>query len=366
MAITTTTLVPGYRNTIEITIHADGSVMAPSVIDLGAAGDNRVTLLHFNTDELDWYNSSIDDYNAMLICETSEFAELVKIKFNGSTFEVPIQLTEHSSMWKLIYVLEEKDIGNHNSYKERFVSQVMKAQITTSGMTKIFTDGVENESGNISYPSVLPSNVVTMQALAKRIIKMSFSDDYRVTKVDAQLLGYQYDRYMTQVVIPKIPNLIGVAPEDSNSDNSINHWYLGIRLLNSTNSYYIELAKGDIQKQGQQEPLISNCLACWIPPEITLKAGTYELELIGCSRTESISEAVREPDWDLVDNRFFYSKMVRLAIVENYFSENNESYKDLTIDTGTILAAETNLYSKNSAEYFVTKDSATLLAVKEV
>ena len=366
MAITTTTLVPGYRNTIEITIHADGSVTAPNVIDLGAAGDNRVTLLHFNTDELDWYNSSIDDYNAMLICETSEFAELVKIKFNGSTFEVPIQLTEHSSMWKLIYVLEERDIGNHNSYKERFVSQVMKAQITTSGMTKIFTDGVENESGNVIYPSVLPSNVVTMQALAKRIVKMSFSDDYRVTKVDAQLLGYQYDRYMTQVVIPKIPNLTGVTPEDSNSDNSINHWYLGIRLLNSTNSYYIELAKGDIQKQGQKEPLISNCLACWIPPEITLKAGTYELELIGCSRTESISEAVREPDWDLVDNRFFYSKMVRLAIVENYFSENNESYKDLTIDTGTILAAETNLYSKNSAEYFVTKDSATLLAVKEV
>ena len=366
MAAAITTLVPGYRNTIEITIHADGSVTTPSVIDLGAAGDNRVTLLHFNTDELDWYNSSIDDYNAMLICETSDLAELVKIRFNGSTFEVPIQLTEHSSMWKLIYVLEEKSIGNHISYKERFVSQVMKAQITTSGMTKIFTDGVENESGNISYPSVLPSNVVTMQALAKRIVKISFSDDYKVTKVDAQLLGYQYDRYMTQIVIPKIPNLTGLAPEDGDSDNPISNWYLGIRLLNSANSYYIQLAKGDIQKQGQKEPLISNCLACWIPPEITLKAGTYELELIGCSRAESISEAVRESDWDLVDNRFFYSKMIRLAIVENYFSENNESYKDLTIDTGTILAAETNLYSKNSAEYFVTKDSATLLAVKEV
>lgn len=52
-AATITTLVPGYRNTIEITIHADGSVTAPSVIDLGAAGDNRVTLLHFNTNELD-------------------------------------------------------------------------------------------------------------------------------------------------------------------------------------------------------------------------------------------------------------------------------------------------------------------------
>lgn len=366
MAAAMTTLVPGYRNTIEITIHADGSVTAPNVIDLGAAGDNRVTLLHFNTDELDWYNSSIDDYNAMLICETSEFAELVKIKFNGSTFEVPIQLTEHSSMWKLIYVLEEKSVGNHSSYKERFVSQVMKAQITASGMTKIFTDGVENESGNVSYPSVLPSNVVTMQALAKRIIKMSFSDDYKVIKVDAQLLGYQYDRYMTQVVIPKIPDLAGLAPEDGDSDNPINHWYLGIKLLNSTNPYYIQLAEGDIQKQEQKEPLISNCLACWIPPEITLKAGTYELELIGCSRTESISEAVRESDWDLVDNRFFYSKMTRLAIIENYFSENNENYKDLTIDTGTILAAETNLYSKNSTEYFVTKDSATILAVKEV
>lgn len=356
MAAAITTLVPGYRNTIEITIHADGSVTAPNVIDLGAAGDNRVTLLHFNTDELDWYNSSIDDYNAMLICETSDFAELVKIKFNGSTFEVPIQLTEHSSMWKLIYVLEEKSIGNHSSYKERFMSQVMKAQITTSGMTEIFTN---------DHP-ILSSNVVTMQALAKRIIKMSFSDDYKVTKVDAQLLGYQYDRYMTQVVIPKIPNLTGVAPEDDDSDNPISNWYLGIRLLNSTNPYYIQLAKGNIQKQGQQKPLISNCLACWIPPEITLKAGTYELELIGCSRAESISEAVREPDWISVDNRFFYSKMIRLAIVENYFSENNESYKDLTIDTGTILAAETNLYSKNSAEYFVTKDSATLLAVKEV
>lgn len=356
MAAAITTLVPGYRNTIEITIHADGSVTTPSVIDLGAAGDNRVTLLHFNTDELDWYNSSIDDYNAMLICETSDFAELVKIKFNGSTFEVPIQLTEHSSMWKLIYVLEEKSVGNHSSYKERFVSQVMKAQITTSGMTEIFTN---------DHP-ILPSNVVTMQALAKRIIKMSFSDDYKVTKVDAQLLGYQYDSYMTQVVIPKIPDLTGLAPEDGDSDNPISNWYLGIRLLNSANSYYIQLAEGDIQKQGQKEPLISNCLACWIPPEITLKAGTYELELIGCSRAESISEAVREPDWDLVNNRFFYSKMIRLAIVENYFSENNESYKDLTIDTGTILAAETNLYSKNSAEYFVTKDSATILAVKEV
>lgn len=51
--MTTTTLVPGYRNTIEITVHADGSITAPNVIDLGAAGDNRVTLLHFNTDELD-------------------------------------------------------------------------------------------------------------------------------------------------------------------------------------------------------------------------------------------------------------------------------------------------------------------------
>lgn len=99
-----------YRNNYILNVGKDGELSLSS-FSLGNYGDSQITALTFNTLDLDWYNSNINNYQQLISFldtskEQDENNPLV-YEMSGDSFLIPEELTKLSSNLQVLYILKE-------------------------------------------------------------------------------------------------------------------------------------------------------------------------------------------------------------------------------------------------------------------
>ena len=153
----------GVRRTINLLIQADGTVVDQGgeitqerELNLGNQGDHLVTLIHFDTHELQWGETDPehgDDTEGLYLLEheyepvihfynpDKEYGELnpISFKFEGGDFFVPQELTKNFGKYQIIYSLREQvdkgttpgNVGEESEslYREVFISNTFFGEV---------------------------------------------------------------------------------------------------------------------------------------------------------------------------------------------------------------------------------------------
>ena len=153
----------GVRRTINLLIRADGKVVDQGGeitqergLNLGNQGDHLVTLIHFDTHELQWGKTDPehgDDTEGLYLLEyeyepvihfynpDKEYGDLnpISFKFEGGDFFVPQDLTKDFGKYQIIYSLREQvdkgvtpgNVGEESEslYREVFISNTFFGEV---------------------------------------------------------------------------------------------------------------------------------------------------------------------------------------------------------------------------------------------
>lgn len=190
--------VPYTRHNYNITIHDDASITITNeddkvidIMDFGIAGDSGITSMHFNTDELLWRDSNIEEYLCKL-CFTVNGRNYI-YEFDGKDFELPKSVTGLGNNFSLLFIIQEATInsegGNIIGEREVFVSDEFFAVVSSYGQP-------------INYnPIVLEEG---KEALIKPLLELVLADDGKLTATDLYI-GNNQDAYVRYIVFEGLP-----------------------------------------------------------------------------------------------------------------------------------------------------------------
>lgn len=196
----------GVRRTINLLVRESGQIVDETdeitierKLDLGNQGDNLVTLIHFDTHELQWGSADSDhtdeegdyflkhEYEPVIhfFNPDKERGALnpISFKFEGGDFFIPQELTKEFGQYQIIYSLREQLVsgdtpGNvgeseEENYREVFISNVFYGEVKeTLFSSENFNQWIEadvlNERQDFSYLKK-PSIVIGLNGDTKQI-----------------------------------------------------------------------------------------------------------------------------------------------------------------------------------------------------
>lgn len=313
-----------YRKTQKITVGVNGEISG-APLDLGAAGDSNVTAIEFDTSALDWYQSNLENYEAILTFFHD--GTYYTYSFDGKLFPVPSDITVDGVEWQVIFALKEKlddeTSGNIEEPQEQeiFISQQFTATITIPSHATYWTErDFETAQGEEEREPLV--------ALAKDTSNAQIADgdgwliNWNDEKTDS-FLGYKKDTYIKQFKIAKLAKM-----------NTFGNWYVSFINQSLSKKVLLKLVAGDV-----------NSFA-WIIPEITAEASdAWEVSVIAK---------------DEANNATYYSNILTVARVENNFLQS----LDWLIPNKELITVNSNLFSSDDY-YFMGSDGLILAAMED-
>lgn len=173
---TETHTVEGLGRTVVIKINNDGSVQAPSPVDLGYVGDHKATYINIDTSGLIWnrlpeHKPPLGDvYKPILTFRQGDFIKSIESD-DGNLFYVPREVTEHPGGFSMSYSLVERttdaetyqgNVGEENAeeYTEVFISQPFNGLVKEVGFTADeYTEHIDLEESVL----VVGTNLIALQ-----------------------------------------------------------------------------------------------------------------------------------------------------------------------------------------------------------
>lgn len=132
---------PVRKKQINIFVDGNGNVSVDNIC-LGDQWDHLVTVLHFDLSTLNWERSNFSQYLFRLSFYKEEINQIGSIhfteepltyEFNGVDFEVPDEITQEASTYRIALIIQEKmsneDKGNNENHMERFISKEWKGYV---------------------------------------------------------------------------------------------------------------------------------------------------------------------------------------------------------------------------------------------
>ena len=136
----------------------DGEGVATGDICLGHQWDRYVTILHFDLSNLRWKESDRSNYlfrlafydeqmvnkvESQVIDDVTNYfyfgVDPITYEFDGEDFFIPDELTEKSTRYRIILIIQEKvedeEEGNTNAGKERFISNEFRGYVESNFYT---------------------------------------------------------------------------------------------------------------------------------------------------------------------------------------------------------------------------------------
>lgn len=283
---------PGLCRQTTIKINNDGTVSSNGVLNLGRVGDQMVTVINIDTTDLVWNNLSgaylYDAYQPLLVFQPTNGGENISIEFEGNYFSVPASITSTAITYNIIYILKERteeaeydgNVGleDDSTYQEVFVSQPFS--------------GVVHDSlkSYIAEPTLLSNNLVMAEnvALQKPQINVDWNGKTGLT-ISQSVLGEKFDRLITPLVVNNFPN-----------NRSYPNGVYEIFFIKDSTQYKYQTTSAPLQ--------------LWIPAEVTIEVGTWN---IGVHYIDSIDSPSVEA----------YSDLIAATVRDNFLEQD-----DLALD----------------------------------
>ena len=314
-----------YRKIQKIIVGKNGTIEG-APLNLGAAGDNNVTAIEFDTAALDWYQSNLDNYEATLTFYNAlNDQAYYTYSFDGKLFLIPSDVAVEGVTWQVIFALKEKlndDIGGNieePQEQEVFISEQFEATTTIPSHATFWTDKeFEAAQGEEERESLVALAKDTSNA---QVESTDWLISWGENEIDS-FLGYKKDSYIKQFKIAKLAEM-----------NTFGNWY--VSFINQALDKKILL-----KLEGTNQSF------AWIIPDITAEASDqWEVSVIAR---------------DEMNNATYYSNILAAARVENNFLQS----LDWLIPNKEIITVSSNLFS-NDDYYFMGSDGLILTAMED-
>lgn len=302
----------------------DGEGVATGDICLGHQWDRYVTILHFDLSNLRWKESDRSNYlfrlafydeqmvnkvESQVIDDVTNYfyfgVDPITYEFDGEDFFIPDELTEKSTRYRIILIIQEKvedeEEGNTNAGKERFISNE-------------FCGYVESNFYSPEIPLNAISYVNRDVALSKEPITVYLADDGTFA-LSTTMIANTYDAFIR---IFDCKNITSHLAE-----------FEVFALFHKDKAIYAAKVDKDSGK----------LLNFFIPKGVARQAGTWEMMMVAYKGN------MEDPDY------FYTSTIFKVTIEANFL--DCESFDT---DSGVV----GSLSTENNYTNFITADGQTI------
>lgn len=293
----------GFCHEYTVTINKDGSV-SPATLSFGNYGDKNITQIKFDLSDLTYQGQfNLKNYTHVLVVRFPEVVDeengldykTYELSYDenstSSVFEVPEEITTSGVLsYQLIYaLLESSNEGNVADQQEIFISKTFLASMQQTD----WSDDIDLQRAITYSDSEL--------SLVKPRIILSPESSHSVISASGSNLGEKRDSFIKRIILN----------EDSESK-------LDEGLINRF------LIIGDFVIRMNFDVLRKNICSCFIPKDITTKAGTYSYFIIA-----------ENNDGD----KRWVSNTLTLTVNDNFLDDK----KDITITSENNLLTSDNI-----------------------
>lgn len=274
-----------YCHEIKVSIGRDGSIN-PSSISFGNQGDRNITRLTFDLTDINIDAATLkSDYQAALIFNPGVNGEdssafQVNIGDNKTaTLVIPISITTNAGSYQLIFGIFEIDTdnGNISTEKEKFISAQFNGSTTA-------TDWIDDYQPYLNAANLQENNP---DYITKTDIHITPNDTHYSIAADSTNFGNKQDIYVKRVIF-------GNSTEPLEAQFSRRY-----AIFMDSNTCYVY----------RMRP-VEDYYCCWVPKEITMKAGNYQLFVVA------------ETDLELTDANFqrWVSNTLTFSVSDNFLN----------------------------------------------
>lgn len=314
------------KRRIDIVVDANGAItfdgegVATGDICLGHQWDRYVTILHFDLSNLRWKESDRSNYlfrlafydeqmvnkvESQVIDDVTNYfyfgVDPITYEFDGEDFFIPDELTEKSTRYRIILIIQEKvedeEEGNTNAGKERFISNE-------------FCGYVESNFYTPEIPLNAISYVNRDVALSKEPITVYLADDGTFA-LSTTMIANTYDAF--------------IRTFDCNNITSHLAEFEVFALFHKDKAIYA----AKVDKDG------GKLLNFFIPKGVARQAGTWEMMMVAYKGN------MEDPDY------FYTSSIFNVTIEANFLDCDS-----FDTDSGIV----GSLSTENNYTNFVTAD----------
>ncbi len=274
-----------YCHEIKVSVGRDGSIN-PSSISFGNQGDRNITRLTFDLTDINIDAATLkSDYQAALIFNPGVNGEdssafQVNISDNKTaTLVIPTSITANAGSYQLIFGIFEIDAdnGNISTEKEKFISAQFSSSTTA-------TDWIDDYQPYLNAANLQENNP---DYITKTDIHITPNDTHYSIAADSTNFGNKQDIYVKRVIF-------GNSTEPLEAQFSRRY-----AIFMDGNTCYVY----------RMRP-VEDYYCCWVPKEITMKAGSYQLFVVA------------ETDLELTDANFqrWVSNTLTFSVSDNFLN----------------------------------------------